>query len=97
VNKPTCRPHDAAIPDDVARYHGRDELAPIGATVRWSVPFIGAGPYEGEVIGFERRYGTTRVKVLMHATTCPEGCTESRLRTYEGAIIPAPVSVRIVA
>lgn len=96
MNTPTCRPHDDAVPADVARYHHRDELAPIGATIRWRVPFINAGPYEGEVIGFERQYNTTHVKVLMHATTCPVGCTETRLRTYEGQVLDTPVSSRIV-
>jgi hypothetical protein len=48
-------------------------------------------PFRGHS-GFERRFNTTRVKVLMHATTCPVGCAETRLRTYEGEIVPAPVS-----
>lgn len=94
MNTPTCRPHDETIPAEVARYHSRDELPPIGGTVRWSMPF--AGPYEGEVTGFERQHNSTRVKVLMHAVTCPDGCTETRLRTYEGEVVSAPVSVRIV-
>lgn len=92
-NAPTCRPHDESIPADVARYHGLDELPAIGATVRWS--YLDS-TFEGEILGFEREYRTTRVKTLMHATTCPVGCVETSLRTYEGTVVDYPVSVRIV-
>lgn len=91
-----CYAQQSAVPVEVALYHRPDDLPPIGDTVRWTST-AGGPRYEAEVIGYSREYSCTRVHIVLHATTCPARCVNTRLRLSEVTdVVPGPPRSRIV-